>query len=59
MVRFKITVFTFDSKAQKEVLYERNMEVSSDFSSSLIVDHYIKVMKTLYPTAAGVEFLFM
>lgn len=59
MIRFKITVFNFNSKAERVVLYERNMEVSEDFCQTLIVDHYYKVFKSLYPKCSGVEFLFM
>ena len=36
MIRFKIEVFCFDNKAERKVLYERNMEVSEDFCYSLV-----------------------
>lgn len=59
MNRFKIEVFKFNNKAEKEILFERLLEVSADFSSSLIIDYYLKVFKTLYPSAAGISFHFM
>ena len=59
MIRFKIEVFCFNSKAEREILYDRNMEISEDFCCSLVVDHYRKVLMTLYPKAVGVNFIFM
>lgn len=59
MIRFKIEVFNFDSKANRKILFERNMEVSEDFCTTFIVDHYLSVFRTLYPQASGINFLFM
>lgn len=59
MIRFKIEVFCFNNKAEREILYERNMEISQDFCESLIVDHYRKVFLALYPKASGVSFILM
>lgn len=59
MIRFKIEVFCFNNKAEREILYERNMEISEDFCCSLIIDNYRKVFMTLYPKASGINFLFM
>lgn len=59
MNRFKIEVFKFNNKAEREILFEKNLEVSADFAQTLVIDYWLKVFSTLFPQAVGVNFLFM